>query len=119
MKAFERLASRNGQIHLVMLGNYELSDPLEESVQKIILEHPRIHNIPWSKEPAPVYTVADILVLPSYREGFGNVALEGSAMELPVVASDIVGCREAVIHGETGLLVTRGDDIALEGVLEN
>ena len=49
--------------------------------------------------------MADILAFPTYRERFGNVAIEAAAMELPVVASDIAGCREGIQNGLTGLSV--------------
>ena len=47
----------------------------------------------------------DIFVLPSYREGFGVVSIEASAMELPVISTDIPGPREAVVNGKTGTLI--------------
>ncbi len=51
-----------------------------------------------------LYACMDIAVLPSHREGIPRALMEASAMGLPVVASDIRGCREVVVHGETGLL---------------
>ena len=61
---------------------------------------------------------ADALAVPSTRpEPLGLVALEGAAAGLPVVASDHGGVREAVRHGETGLLVPPGDTAALAGAL--
>ncbi len=47
----------------------------------------------------------DIYVLPSYREGFPTSMLEAAAMELPVVATRIPGCIEAMVDGQTGTLV--------------
>jgi glycosyltransferase involved in cell wall biosynthesis len=56
---------------------------------------------------------ASVVVLPSYREGTPRVILEASASGAAVVAFDVPGCREAVIHGETGLLVPFKDARAL------
>jgi len=47
----------------------------------------------------------DVLVLPSYREGLPKTLLEAAAAGLPMVASDIAGCREVVTEGVTGMLV--------------
>ncbi|MDP2637117.1 MAG: glycosyltransferase, partial [bacterium] len=52
-----------------------------------------------------LYPVMDVFVLPSFREGLGLSILEASAMKVPVVASDIRGCREGVEDGVTGFLV--------------
>ena len=48
---------------------------------------------------------ADLVVLPSYREGMPRVLLEAGAAGKAVVASDVPGCRDVVVSGETGLLV--------------
>ena len=52
-----------------------------------------------------LYSTMDVFALPSYREGFPRTLMEASSMGLPVVASDIRGCREAVEDGITGILV--------------
>ncbi|CAB3759790.1 glycosyltransferase family 4 protein [Paraburkholderia solisilvae] len=52
----------------------------------------------------PVIAAADCVVLPSYREGVPRTLLEAAAMERPVVATDVPGCREVVEHGVNGLL---------------
>jgi len=69
-------------------------------------------------DPAPLYAVMDILTLPTYREGFPNTPLEAAAMELPVVASAVDGCTEAVVDGLTGLLVPPRDSRALAAALQ-
>lgn len=52
---------------------------------------------------------AQIACLPSYREGLPKFLLEAMATGLPVVATDVPGCRSAVVHGRTGLLVPSHD----------
>jgi glycosyltransferase involved in cell wall biosynthesis len=55
----------------------------------------------------------DLFVLPSYREGLPVALIEAMATGLPVVATDIRGCREVVRHGVSGLLVPPRDANAL------
>ncbi|MCO5237672.1 MAG: glycosyltransferase family 4 protein [Chitinophagaceae bacterium] len=57
----------------------------------------------------PFYGMMDILILPSLREGFPSVLIEAAAMEIPVVASDIPGCRDAVNPGINGELFEKGN----------
>ena len=58
------------------------------------------------------YQALDIVCLPSGREGVPRAVIEASAFDLPVVAFNIPGCREAVINGETGFLVDTFDEFA-------
>jgi glycosyltransferase involved in cell wall biosynthesis/ribosomal protein S18 acetylase RimI-like enzyme len=60
-----------------------------------------------------LYAAMDIFVLASHREGFPRAAMEAAAMALPIVATDIRGCREVVEEGVTGLLVPVRDPAAL------
>jgi glycosyltransferase involved in cell wall biosynthesis len=60
-----------------------------------------------------LYAACDIYVLASYREGFPRSAMEAAAMGLPVIATDIRGCRQVVEHGATGLLVPPREATAL------
>jgi glycosyltransferase involved in cell wall biosynthesis len=65
-----------------------------------------------------LYRAFDIFVLASHREGFPRTAMEAAAMGLPVVATDIRGCRQVVDDGRTGLLVERQNARALTGAIE-
>jgi glycosyltransferase involved in cell wall biosynthesis len=60
-----------------------------------------------------LYAAMDIFVLPSYREGFPRAAMEAAASGLPIVASDVRGCRQVVDDEVTGLLVPVRDAAAL------
>jgi glycosyltransferase involved in cell wall biosynthesis len=66
-----------------------------------------------------LYALMDVVVLPSYREGFPRTLMEAAAMGRPTVASDIPGCREAVIHGYNGFLVPPQDSLALAQEIEH
>jgi glycosyltransferase involved in cell wall biosynthesis len=64
-----------------------------------------------------VYGAFDLFVLASRREGFPRAAMEAAAMGLPIVATDVRGCRQVVEHDVNGLLVPAGDASALRAAL--
>jgi glycosyltransferase involved in cell wall biosynthesis len=66
-----------------------------------------------------MYGAMDVFCLPSHREGFPRAAMEAAASGLPVVATDIRGCRQVVVHGSTGLLVPPRDPVALARAIES
>ncbi|WP_160012602.1 glycosyltransferase family 4 protein [Rhizobium sp. 18055] len=65
-----------------------------------------------------VLAQASIVCLPSYREGLPKALLEAMAAGLPCVTTNVPGCREAVEHGNNGLLVTPRDVKSLANALE-
>ncbi len=64
-----------------------------------------------------IYPAFDLFVLPSHREGFPRSAMEAAATGLPIVATDIRGCRQAVSDGRTGLLVPLRDPVRLAAAI--
>ncbi|MGH9027396.1 MAG: glycosyltransferase, partial [Acidimicrobiia bacterium] len=65
-----------------------------------------------------LYAAMDIFVLPSHREGFPRAVMEAAAMGLPIVATDIRGCREVVDHDVNGLLVPVREPAALARAIQ-
>ena len=64
-----------------------------------------------------LYAAMDLFCLPSHREGFPRAAMEAAACGLPVIATDIRGCRQVVQHGVTGTLVPVKDARAIASAL--
>lgn len=60
---------------------------------------------------------ANVVALPSFREGLPRVLLEAGLAERAVVASDVPGCREVIVHEQSGLLTPPGDAVALAAAL--
>jgi glycosyltransferase involved in cell wall biosynthesis len=72
----------------------------------------------WCDDVAKWYSTMDIFILPSHREGVPRACMEAAAMEVPVIATDIRGCREVVRQNETGILVPIKDVKALVSAIE-
>jgi len=78
----------------------------------------RVELLGSRRDVPELLATSDIFVLSSRSEGFPVSILEAMAAGLPVVASDVGGIAEAVVHGETGFLVPTGDAAALADALE-
>ncbi|HXF84120.1 MAG TPA: glycosyltransferase family 4 protein [Anaerolineales bacterium] len=72
----------------------------------------------WQDDMPAVLAQADIFCLPSYREGVPNALLEACACGLPIVTTNVPGCRDVVQHGVNGLLVAPRDALSLAGALD-
>lgn len=104
VRAFRELSKDYSNVYLLLQGKIEEFDPLENDVIQDIEKNEKIFLEGWSKSIEIYLAACDIFVFPTHREGFGNVALEASAMEKPVVAFDVIGCRESVNNGVSGIL---------------
>src|SRR5690606_2614673 len=102
--------------HLLIIGEPEPRDPVPEAILSQLQADDRVHMVGFVADLTdmpPHYTAMDMLVLPTYREGFPNVPLEAAAMGLPVVATRVTGCVDAVVDGVTGTLVPVRDSASL------
>ena len=103
---------------LVLVGPPEAErDPLAPETLAEIERNPAIHATGYDPEPERYLAAADILCLPSYREGFGIVVLEAAALGVPCIGTRIVGLTDAVVDGVTGVLVPPKDAGALGSAL--
>lgn len=99
------LLKQKYEVKLLLVGPLEsLNRPQFLKIIENLKEDKDVVFVNFTNEPEIYMGIADIFCFPSYREGFGTVALEASSMGKPVVASNIYGLSEAVVDKETGLL---------------
>jgi glycosyltransferase involved in cell wall biosynthesis len=107
--AFDRIRSVVPSARLLLVGWFDHSDDaLDDALRAEILGHPGVVYTGYVPDTAPYYRAMDVLVLPTWREGFPNVILEASASCIPVVTTIATGSRDAVVPEVTGLLVPTG-----------
>jgi glycosyltransferase involved in cell wall biosynthesis len=113
--AFEGLPE---QFRLVVVGGDD--DEKADALPRSLVERARDRGVVFLGQRDDVdrwYSAMDVFVLASHREGFPRAAMEAAAMGLPIVATDVRGCREVVTSGVTGTLVPARDAPALQHAL--
>jgi glycosyltransferase involved in cell wall biosynthesis len=114
VSAFRLLQENNKDVELILVGPFEpLADPLPRETMYELSDNSHIHVVGFSHQPESYLAAADVFCLPSYREGFGTAVIEAAAMGIPTVASRVVGLVDAIVDGETGLLVPAKDTESL------
>jgi len=114
--AFKKNFSARDNAHLLIVGPDE--EKIVDVINKLDIKKEKLHLIPYAEKPEKYMVSADILCLPSYREGFGNVIIEAASCRLPSIGSRIYGITDAILEYETGLLHAPGDISALGSLME-
>jgi glycosyltransferase involved in cell wall biosynthesis len=105
IEAFDIISKNYPQAYLLYIGQITEKDPVKKTTLETMKSNSRIIHLGWQTEPEKYMAAMDIFVLPTYREGFGVVNIEASAMKLPVISTDVPGPQESIVNGETGILV--------------
>ena len=116
-EAWGALRAELPALHLLLVGAAEPHEAVPAHVTAALRADPRVHFTGVDLDTPRLYAAMDVVALPTYREGFPNVALEAAAMALPIVATRIPGCVDAVLDGITGTLVPARDPRALREAL--
>ena len=114
VEALDQILVAEPDTHLLLVGWYDDSeDGLGAEMRERIGSHPRIHCTGFVSDPLPYYRAMDIMVLPTWREGFPNAVLEAAATGVPVITTISTGSRDAVVPEVTGLLIPPGHPEAI------
>jgi glycosyltransferase involved in cell wall biosynthesis len=118
--AFETILEHRPDAWLLLVGWVDAAeDALDSASQSLIATHPRIRKTGFVPDTAPYYRAMDLLILPTHREGFPNVALEAAASGVPVITTECTGAKDAVLPEVTGLLIPPHQPMAIaDAVLE-
>ncbi len=110
--------STSKKIKLLLVGALEHDlDPLLPKTLDLIQKNKNIISVGFQSDVRPYFTISDVLVFPSYREGFPNVVLQSLAMEIPAIVTDINGCNEIITDNYNGLIVKPGNEESLENAM--
>jgi glycosyltransferase involved in cell wall biosynthesis len=123
LKAAEIVNKNNKNIYFILIGERQAHDHAEgvehsiHSVKNSINDNLILTG--YRSDTPELLSIMDLYVLPSWREGMPRSIIEAMMMSLPVLATNIRGSREEVIHNETGFLVpVKSPNLLAEGMLK-
>lgn len=116
ISAFNKNSKEDENIYLALVGMLDDANPISAENLEIAKNHPRIimtGNVDFN-EVYPHMAMFDVLVHPTYREGFGKVLQEAMGVGLPIITTDVPGPSEVVENNVSGILckVKNSDDLA-------
>lgn len=119
VSAARELLGEGRSIRFLLAGDPDLGNPaaVAENTARAWAEEGVVEWLGHVDDMPALFASVDVVVLPSYREGLPKGLIEAAACALPLVATDVPGCREVVSDGVDGLLVPVRDASALAGAI--
>lgn len=108
------------KVRFYLVGDIDLNNPTSLTSDEILhyKETSNVIFLGFRNDIDKIYENSNIIVLPSYREGFPKSLIEGAACGRAIVTTNVPGCRDAIIDGETGILVEPKNSIQLSSAIE-
>lgn len=104
--AFNELSKSYKKTKLIMVGAFENNlDPLNNNTLKLINENKQIVLTGLVNDVRPYFSISNVFVFPTYREGFPITVMEAGSMSLPSIVTDINGCNEIIKNNVNGLII--------------
>lgn len=95
----------NKNVILWLVGPFDDMRSIDSNLSAWAANCPFVKHTSFVNDVERYYAAFDLFVLPSYREGFGNVSIEAQAMKVPCLVTDILGLKDTIVPGSTGELV--------------
>ena len=104
--AIRKLENENLEIKLLLIGEIDgEDDALAKDKLNYLMQSKNVKYIGVQSDIRPYLMASDVLVFPSYREGFPNVPLEAGALGLPAIVTNINGSNEIIEDGVNGKII--------------
>lgn len=116
IEALASIVPQHPDVHVLFIGDGPLRGELQLQVKRLDLND-HIHFLGNRQDVPELLAASDLFILPSLWEGLSMALLEAMATGLPIVASEVSGTTQAMVPGETGLLVPPGDASKLAGAI--
>ena len=106
LDAHASLIENGGEYDLLLVGTVELhSKKVFGCFQEALNRSDYVYHFDYTETPEQFFSIADVLCIPSYREGFGTVVIEAAALGVPAVGTNVTGLSDSIVDNSTGLLV--------------
>jgi len=115
------LLNRSDEIYFYLAGDIDQSNPESFSYEELQALKTQYSNVNFMGKISNVLDVLNdsyVSILPSYREGFPKFLSESASVGRPIITTDVAGCRDAVIHGETGIIIPVKNSVDLAKGIE-
>jgi len=120
VKAFSNLNKKKPHIKLFLVGDFEPGlNPLEDGTLAEIKTNENIIYVGFQTDVRPFLQVADVFILPSYREGFPNSVLQACSMSVPCIVTNVNGSNEIIENELNGIIINKKSTIELEESMAN
>ncbi|MBL7573816.1 glycosyltransferase family 4 protein [Staphylococcus saccharolyticus] len=118
VEVFKILKLKGYLVKLLVVGEIEEDDSIDKKYFNFLESNDDVILTGQVNKPVCYYNHMDVLLFPTYREGFGNVSIEAQAVEVPVITSNATGAQDTVDDAQTGFIVDIGDYKAMANKTE-
>ncbi|HSX19741.1 MAG TPA: glycosyltransferase, partial [Gammaproteobacteria bacterium] len=119
LSAAAQIKQQYPHVEFLLVGWFENKDEaIQPTTIQAYIDQGIVKYLGKLDDVRPALAQTSVFVLPSYREGTPKTVLEAMACGRAIISTDVPGCREAVVHGDNGLLVPARDIASLRAALE-